>query len=391
MNKLFKKRSFWISAFLLALAIIAVYKTFDSLGVIWEFLRMIISLLTPFIIGFAIAFLLYIPTSRLEKVFNKANVGLVRNHAKLFSIFSVYIVIICLITILLSFAIPALVKNLIDLLRGFPDYYNNFVRDYITPNFEEGGFLSVFGNIDIGDYISIESLSSRALEFINMNSVGTVFTKIATIGGGVLTFFIGIIISIYMLADRKHLVKVSKNLLSMMMGERRINSLSHYVSRVVDIFYKYVYSVILDAIVVAFMCIVGLSACRVPYAIVLGTFIGFMNVIPYFGATIGGVAAAVITLFTAGFIPALICGIVILIIQQLDGNLIQPRIVGSQVGIRPIYVIFAVTVGGGLFGFMGILLGVPVMAVLLMIINDLIERKNKKDKAVRFAVAEDKK
>ena len=384
MRDLIKKRGFWISAFLLAVAVIFVYKTFDSFQVILVGIGMVFRLLTPFIIGFIIAFLLYIPTSRLEKLFKKAGAGFVRRHTTPISIACVYIVLICAISILLSFALPALISSVIDLLNKLPAYYQNAL-DMIQPYFDEGGLLASVDFDALKSSFSVESV----LKLIDMNSVRGAISSAVNIGGGVVRFFIGVIVSIYLLADRRHLVRVTRALLASVIPQKRLERIGYYVGRVISIFYRYVYSQFLDALVVAVMCIIALTALRVPYALVLGTMVGALNLVPYFGATIGGVIAVVITLFSGGLIPAVLCGVTILVLQQIDGNFIQPRIVGSQVGIRPIYVILAVMVGGGLFGVAGILLGVPVVAVLKMLLTDYLQYKSRKKSAVRFAEAEE--
>lgn len=114
----------------------------------------------------------------------------------------------------------------------------------------------------------------------------------------------------------------------------------------------------------------------VPNALLLGMMVGLMNIIPYFGAIIGGVVCVIIAFLSGNIYSALLTGIYIIVMQQVDGNFIQPRIVGSSVGVRPIYVLLAITVGGGLFGFWGILLGVPFMAIVQMLLHDLIDYRN---------------
>ena len=115
----------------------------------------------------------------------------------------------------------------------------------------------------------------------------------------------------------------------------------------------------------------------VPNAWMLGMMVGLMNMIPYFGAIIGGIFCVLITLLSAGPTTALLVAIYIVVMQQIDGNLLQPRIVGSSIGLKPIYVLLAITLGGGLFGFWGIFLGVPVMAVVQLLIKDFISYRTR--------------
>ena len=116
-----------------------------------------------------------------------------------------------------------------------------------------------------------------------------------------------------------------------------------------------------------------------PYAVLLGMLLGLLNMIPYFGAIIGCIGIALVTLLTNGFAAALGVAIFIVVVQQVDANIIQPRVVGGSVGLRPIYVLLAITLFGGLFGFWGIFLGVPLMAIVQMFVKDAIVAKRSKD------------
>lgn len=123
---------------------------------------------------------------------------------------------------------------------------------------------------------------------------------------------------------------------------------------------------------------VGLLIFRVPYAVLLGMALGLMNMIPYFGAIIGGFGVALITLLTTNIYTALGVAIYIVVVQQIDGNIIQPRVVGDSVGLRPFYVLLSVTLFGGLLGFWGVLLAPPLMAIVQLIVRELTIRRKKK-------------
>ena len=172
------------------------------------------------------------------------------------------------------------------------------------------------------------------------------------------------------------------------MKEKWIAMCSEYSHKISKIFYSYFYSTLLDACLIGIIVSIGLWIIGVPNALLLGMMVGLMNIIPYFGAIIGGVICVIIAFLSGNIYSALLTGIYIIVMQQLDGNFIQPRIVGSSVGVRPIYVLLAVTVGGGLFGFWGILLGVPFMAIVQMLLHDLIAYRNAR-KQNRFAAAEE--
>ena len=152
-------------------------------------------------------------------------------------------------------------------------------------------------------------------------------------------------------------------------------------------FFKFLASQLLDAIVVGILTSIAMSLMNVKYAILLGVIIGLFNMIPYFGAIIAVTIAIIITLFTGGLPQAIWLAVVIIILQQIDANIINPKIVGESLKISPILVMFSVTVGGAYFGVLGMFLAVPIIAVIKILLIDFIEYRNniKKDKIYKIS------
>ena len=145
-----------------------------------------------------------------------------------------------------------------------------------------------------------------------------------------------------------------------------------------DVFFKFLTSQIIDAMIVGVLVAVGLSILKVKYAILLGFIIGLFNLIPYFGAIIGVGVSILITVLTGGIPKAAIMAVVVIVLQQIDANIINPKIVGNSLKISPLLVMFAITVGGAYFGMLGMFLAVPVAAVLKILVEDFIKYKDKK-------------
>ena len=162
------------------------------------------------------------------------------------------------------------------------------------------------------------------------------------------------------------------------MKNKTIDFIASYLHKTAKIFYGYARSQLLDALVVGVLATIGFLLARMPNPVALGIMLGLMNIIPYFGAIIGGVIAVLIALISGNLYGALFIGIYILVMQQIDANIIQPRIVGQTVGLKAIYVLLGITVCGGLIGFWGILLGAPVMAVVQLLVTDHIKAKKQK-------------
>ena len=136
----------------------------------------------------------------------------------------------------------------------------------------------------------------------------------------------------------------------------------------------------MDAFVVGVLATIGFLIAGLPNAPALGMLLGLLNMIPYFGALIGGAFCVLVALISGNFYGALFVAVYILVMQQIDANVIQPRIVGHTVGIRPIYVLLGITLCGGIFGFWGVFLGAPIIAVVQMFLTDWIKLKDEKQK-----------
>lgn len=368
-----KKVHPWIPAFIFAAAVIIFYKTLDWIPTLFSYLLKLLSVLTPFVGGAVIAFVLFIPEQKLEKLLKKRPKSFIGKHARGISILLTYLISLAALSLLIYFVIPTVVKSVVELVNHFPAYLESAKK--MLKNFSDS-YGKTFG-------FSFESISKnftpkKILSFFEFQSISKYASGIAKVGSTVVDIVFSVIVSIYMLAGREHLIKVVGKVLSIFMPYKAIHSTKLYLSKIVDIFYNYVYSQLLDAFIVAVALTVAFLIIGTPYALLFGLLIGLCNLIPYFGATISGAIVSLFTWFTSGLVPAIITLIAIIVIQQLDANIMQPRVVGDNVGLKPIYVLLAITVGGGLFGFVGILIGVPIIATIRMILIDIINYKREK-------------
>ena len=159
--------------------------------------------------------------------------------------------------------------------------------------------------------------------------------------------------------------------------KKTCDKIEKYIDSTNKIFFKFISSQLIDAIIVGILVTIAMSIIGVKYSVLLGFMIGLFNIIPYFGAIIAVAISILITVITGGISKALIMAIVVIILQQIDSNIINPKIIGNSLEISPLLVIFAVTVGGAYFGVLGMFLAVPVVAVLKIVVNDWIEFKSK--------------
>lgn len=372
MKERFKGLTIMVAVLILGIALIAVYKTFDNLTVIFSFIGNIFHILTPFVIGLGIAFLLFAPANWLERRIKHMKRRWVANHARALSVLFVYLILAALITLLFVFGMPALIRGIVNFVTALPTYYQQLM-DFLNSLTHEGGLLQGFDLTGTVNSIYVTYIQPK----LTVENVLTYFKGFMNFTTYLLNIFMAIIISIYMLLGRESLLRAGKSILELFLPEKWMPGLSKYTHRSCAILYSYLYSQALDAFTVGIIMTVGLVIFHAPNAPLLGFFVGLMNMIPYFGAIIGCGIAVAITLVSGNFYGAVFLLIYMIAMQQVDANLIQPRIVSNTVGVKPIYVLLAITLGGGLFGFWGIFLGVPAIAIIQMLLRDYIQYRKR--------------
>ena len=372
MNDNKKKITKWLYWFLFAVAIILVYKTLDNFSEIGNWIKNLFDVLMPFLIGLLIAYLLYIPCRKVENIYKKSKkIKFIRKRARGLSILTVYVIIIVLLVIAINYLLPIIANSVIDLVTNIQGYYNSFItsidnmpEDSILRNQIVLDVIESIKNIDIKQYINMDRLAEYARGVIN-------------IAGRILDFFVAIIVSVYLLLQRKEIMEFIKKLGRAMLKENTYHNIGKYFDRTNNIFFKFLAGQLLDGVIIAIITSIAMSILGVRYAILLGVMIGVFNLIPYFGAIIAVIIAALITILTGGIWQALLMVIIVTVLQQIDANIINPKILGNTLKISPLLVIFAVSLGGAYFGFWGMFLSVPIIAVLKLLITDYIEYKSR--------------
>lgn len=367
-----KSISKWFYYFTLGMALIFVYKFVSDFGALWDLAQRVISVIMPFIMGIIVAYLFYRPITFLERILNKNKA--LEKISRPVSIFAVYIIAILLIILLINCVMPPIKESIQELVNNYPNYIED-AKNYVA-NADENSILKKVNveeiinkvqSFDIGTYLSTD----RILGYIN---------TVIGVFGAVFNIFVTIVISIYILLQRKEIKEFLKKLGKSLFDEPAYTRLSKYFTTSNKILLDFIYCQIIDAIIIGILVSVALSIIGVKYSILLGFFIGLFNIIPYFGAIIAIAVAVLITVFTGGIQQALIMAVTVIILQQIDANIINPKILGNGLKISPILVIFAVTIGGEFFGVIGMFLSVPVIAVMKLLIVDFIEIREKKKK-----------
>lgn len=372
-NKEWKKWLFWFS---FAVAAIVVYKTIDSVGVIFSFFGSLFRVLMPFLMAILVAYILYIPCKSLEKLIEKCKLKFIKKHARGLSVISIYLLLILLIFIIFDFIIPTIGNSIMDLANNAPNYYNMAI-DYIE-NLEEDSILYQLNLNNYVEEIKKINLVEEIGKYISPENIVGYIKGIAGSIGVVFDIFVTVVVSIYMLMERSDIASFFNNLSKAVFDKKTDELIRKYYNKTNGIFFSYIAGQILDAFVVGIITSIAMSIMHVKYAALLGFLIGLCNVIPYFGAIAAVIFTIIVTIFTGGFLKAIWVAIIVIALQQIDANIINPKILGKSLDLSPILVIFAVTVGGTYFGVLGMFLGVPVVAFFKLIIEDFIEIKNKK-------------
>jgi len=367
--KKFDKYRNWISAFVFAVAVIVVYKTFDNFYKITEFIGVVVKSLSPFVIGFVIAYILNIPAIKIDRLCQKSKYGFIKKRSKGISIIGVYLITALLFYIAISAIAPALYRNFVDLYNNIPGYINEAL--VALENLQNQYGFTLF---EINEANIIDAFNAF-LGKIDITEFGKYAKGVVNITSGVINVFIGIIVSVYMLIEKEKIKESLKRMARVLLKEKKADKLIENVRKINNIFSKYLFCLLLAATIMAVLATIVLSVLRVKYAIILGIMIGIFNLIPYFGAIFAGVISVIITLLTGGFFQALWAAIALIILQQIDGNFTSPKIMGEVLDASPLLIILAVTLGGGLFGIVGMIISVPIVITVKMAIGEFIEEK----------------
>lgn len=363
----------WLYWFTFAVAVIFVYKTLDNFNDISMWIGNLISILMPFLMGVLLAYLLYIPCRQIEKLYNK--IKFTKKIARGLSVITVLILVILIVAMAINLVIPAISKSVIELAGELPGYYQNAIK-FINDLPDD----SIIKKIEIQDIIG-KLQQIDITQVLNLEKISTYIKGVLGVASTIFSIFVSLIMSVYFLLERREILKFFNRVIEALFKKETCKSISNYFGKVNDIFFKFISSQVLDAIIVGILVSMAMWILGVKYWILLGFMIGLFNIIPYFGAIVGVAIATVITVFTGGISQALWMLLVVIILQQIDANIINPRIIGNALKLSPILVIFSVTLFGAYFGVLGMFLAVPIIAVIKMLVIDFLDYRIKKMEA----------
>lgn len=351
-------------------------------GVIEGF-RLVTRILMPFVYGLVVAYLLCPVYNYFTKnIYRLAHVSLGKGKALNFSRFlsTTITMIIAFIVVggLVSLVLPQILESLISLVKSAPESFSNFVEwaeTKLSSNKEVNDALKVF----VGDY------TAKVNDWLQNVVLPWLLTFAAQVSTGLMDvvrffkdFVIGIIICIYFLNSKELFKAQSKKATFAILKREKAIFVIKEAAFINKTFSAFISGKLIDSAIIGTICFIVMSILNMPYVMLISVIIGVTNIIPFFGPFIGAIPSIVIIL-TASPIDAVYFAIFVVILQQVDGNIIGPKILGGSTGLPSFWVMFAILIGGGLFGFVGMVMGIPIFAVIYAYFSRFIDGRLKKE------------
>ncbi len=360
-----------IYAFVLVVACAVAIKAVVSFDQTKAFLGGLVRAIGPFLIALLIAYVLNPFVKAMNRLIRRIWPKLKQNGSMVISMIIVYLLALGMIITLLVFVLPEIVRNLADLVNQIPTAYQALL-DFLASMQEQ------FPTADFSSIITMlkdtQSDLTAGLKDIAADLIPVLYTASVSVVSWVANFLIALIVSVYMLYGKKSLKRLIKIVLYGFIPKDKVAGVKTVIVECNQIFSRYLVSKMMDSFLVGVLCGVFMSILQIPYALLISVVMAIVNMIPYFGPFIGAIPGFVIILCVDP-IKAVIFAILILCLQQFDSLVMEPKIVGNFTGIKPIWIIFAVTIGGKFFGVAGMFLGVPVMATMTYLAELYMRRR----------------
>ena len=361
----FKRYAGWI---FLGTVLLIIHKLVENYEFLFAGFGRFAKIMTPFVWGFIITYFLMGLMRWLERRFKLKRV---------FSFILTYILFFGMLALFISIVAPVIAENVMDIARLSPEYAVS-IQSYLRELIAE---LRVIDTLGLESYFSenIENASKWALNFLN-TMLNSIITGVIGFTSWVFKFAFGIIISMYIMINVENFEHSGKRFFLAIYGEERAEKIFEFLNMSDRIFKDFFVGKLIDSTIIGVFCYIGLAILKAPYVMLLSLIVGIFNMIPYVGPIIGAIPAIVITLLVDP-VKALWVALFILVLQQLDGNVIGPWVLGGKVGVSPYGIVLAIAIGGGYFGIAGMLVSVPIYKILTIVIGKELNRRIEANKA----------
>ena len=377
MDEKYDKKAFKFYRNLIAFGII-LYILLNNLHMIWHYFNIFLGILTPFLAGGFVAFILNIPLKLFEeKIFKKwqpKKKGGKRAVCILLTLLCIALVIFLLIYIVG----PRVQESLISVVEKLPEFEDQVVKIPILKDYEEN-IHEVFSKINIH---SVQKVIIDYIKNANNDLFNTIVSRVGSVLNTLFGVVMGFVFAIYALSSKEDLSRKSKELLYAAFSEERADTIVKFGEIIFKNFYNFFTGQFIEALVLGAMCFVGMLIFRFPFAPAISIIVGLGALVPILGAYIGVITGALLILLQSPF-KAFMFIVFMVCLQQFDGSVTYPRIVGNKVGLPAIFVIVAITVGGALFGMIGMILFVPLFSTIYELLT-IYKNKRLKEKGINI-------
>ncbi len=361
----------------IAVAVFALYLGIHYWSNISGVLTKILGAAAPLLLGFVIAYPLNILMSFFERHYfpRSKKKGVIKTRTPV-SLLLAIITLAAFVTVIMVLIIPQLISCIKLLITQIPSFMETLVLFLEKHEINSSAILDKLASIDWQTRINqlIEKFVSGFGDIF-----GVVVSTVSTVVSGVTTVVIALIFAVYLLLSKKKLSSQANRVMTKFLKPELYKKIKHVLDVLNDSFHRFIVGQCTEAVILGILCTVGMFILRLPYAPMIGAVIGFSALIPVVGAFIGGGIGAFLIL-TESPTKALIFLIFLIILQQIEGNIIYPKVVGSSMGLPAIWVLVAVVVGGGVFGIPGMIIGVPLVGALYKLAKEYLNAPSKKAK-----------
>lgn len=352
---------------ILGLLLIIIYKIFDP-----SWFSILFNACFPIIIGGVLAYFLEPIVQQASKFFKNSEISWLKKNQRVLSVLLVCLGVILLIVLLLTWLIPMVMDYAIEFIRNLDTYVKEF-ESSIVKTIDDPNMASTI--------LQLEQTFVNSIKSFNAVDFKEVLVFAGKTGSTLLTILMGIIFCPYILIEASKLARIFDRFMGCFIVQENLDLIHEYAYKSHHIFGMFIYGKFIDSVIIGLIACVGFGLMDLPFFPLLAFVVFITNMIPYFGPFIGGIPCVFIVLLINGFMPALTTVLFIFALQQFDGLILGPRILGDSVGISPFWIICSITIFGNLFGFIGMFLGVPLICVIRLFFNDFVSYQKNKMKA----------
>ena len=328
---------------------------------------------SPILVGLIIAYVLNILMTFYERHYFKTlkTKSFIQKSQRPVCLIAAVITLVSIISIIIWLVIPELISSVKLIVADIPPAIEKLLNNEHIKNMLPENVVQELYSINWKEHISN---NAKALTKEISDAAGTVVSAVSSIGSGIITFVIGFIFAIYLLMSKEKLQNQCKRIMHSFLPNNINERIFHFADVLNESFHGYIVGQCTESIILGTLCIIGMLIFRFPYAVMIGTLIGFTALIPIAGAYIGAIIGAII-IFTVSPMKSLLFLIFLVILQQIEGNLIYPKVVGKSIGLPALIVLAAITVGGRLMGIGGMIIGVPIASALYTLLKEKVNTK----------------